>query len=469
MAHKKILVIFLAGIFLLSSCSIPAVPGLTPSAAPTFPPVATQVPTRAPTATLPPVITASSQPTSAPTAAPTAAPTTAATTAPTAASTAVPGAIPHLAAGSDVTLTQVQRISKTEGWGIGMNPKLDPANEHVLRTRDGGATWQDVTPPQAAGSASTESGPSLKAAAFFLDAQHAWVDFSPQPSARPNPAAIWRTSDGGESWTASATLSQGSGGPEFFAPGPLTFLPDGKTGWLVVHAGVGMNHDYIYIFSTGDGGATWTLKVDPMDSDKGIIMSCYKSGLGFVSANSGWLAGSCNGVAAGVLLFHSADGGATWAPFDLPAPTQAPGIFTSTEVSCGAQPPLFFSAGDGLMEVTCRNFVQDKPAQTWLYFTADAGVTWMPRLAPASQGAFQFVNANEGWFVGDGQIFKTTSSGKTWAALTKVTWAGAQPAFLDTKTGWALAYSGQEPSLHYALVSSADGGVSWALITTKVK
>jgi hypothetical protein len=487
MTHKSFFVTFVVCAGLLAACSLPAVP----TAAPTLPvdtlPALTQPATEVPTAsttavptagstavptdTLPPVITATNSPapTAAPTAAPTSAPTAAPTAVPTAAPTTIPGTIPHFAAGSSVTVTQARLVSKTVGWAVGTNTTLDPANEHVLRTADGGATWQDVTPPQAKGAGSTANGPSLQAEPFFLDALRAWVGFSPQPGSSVSADKIWYTVDGGATWKASAALSQGSGTPEFFAPGPATFLPDGKTGWLVVHAGVGMNHDYIYVFNTSDGGATWNLKVDPMDVNKGSIMGCYKSGLGFVDGSKGWLAGSCNGVAAGVLLFQTTDSGATWSALKLPAPSQAPNILTSGDEVCGSQPPLFVSAKDGFLAMTCNNFAQNTPAQTWIYVTADAGATWTPRIAPASKGNFYFLNASEGWFVGDGKVFKSANGGKTWATLTTVTWAGAQPSFLSASAGWAVAFSGQAPYVHYALVASANGGTTWALVIIKVR
>jgi photosystem II stability/assembly factor-like uncharacterized protein len=353
---------------------------------------------------------------------------------------------------------------------VGVNTALDPFDEHVLHTTDDGATWRDVTPPQAKGAGSTSNGPSLQAEPFFLDSARAWVGFSPQPGSGVGANKIWYTVDGGQTWKASAALSQGSGSPEFFAPGPATFLPDGKNGFLVVHAGVGMNHDYIYVFNTTDSGANWNLKVDPMDTNKGNIMGCYKSGLGFVNASKGWLAGSCNGVAAGALLFQTTDSGANWTAVTLPEPSQAPTILTAGDESCGSQPPLFVTAKDAFLVMTCDNFAANSiTSRTWIYFTADSGTTWTPRIAPASKGNFFFIDANAGWFVGDGKIFKTTNGGKNWATLTTVTWVGAQPDFVSASAGWAVAFSGTAPNVKYALVSSLNGGVSWVLINTKIK
>ncbi len=419
------------------------------------------------------MVTATNAPTQSPTAAPTVAPSAAPTQEPTEAptSTAIPGAIPHLAAGSSVTVTQVTMFSTTTGWAVGRNTALDPANEHILRTTDGGKTWQDVTPPQKAGTGNTTNGPAQKAAPLFRDSQRAWVGFAPQPGAGAGSdnRAIWYTTDGGQTWKASAPLSLGSGQPEFFAPGTIFFLQDATNGYLLVHAGVGMNHDYIYIYYTTDGGATWNLRVDPMDINKGNIMSCYKSGLSFANATTGWLAGSCNGVKAGVLLFQSQDAGSTWSEVALSAPLQAPDIFTAGDWSCGSLPPTFVSERDGFMQVTCQSFGATPGSKTWIYNTANAGTSWTPHPAPASQGSYQFIDALTGWFVGGSEVYRTTDGGKTWTKMTQhVDW-NAQLSFLDANNGFAVATAGQQPNIEYGLVSTADGGATWTLLKPVIK
>src|SRR5512146_1153361 len=172
MSGKSLFVLFLTAALLLAGCN--AIAPLAGTPAPTQPATETAAATIAATSTVPPVITTTPAPIQAPTAASTQAPTAVLTVVP------LPDAIPHLASGSDVTVTQVRMFSATTGWGVGRNTALDPFNEHVLRTTNGGAAWQDVTPPQKAGigaegTVNTESGPALLANAFFLDSTHAWA------------------------------------------------------------------------------------------------------------------------------------------------------------------------------------------------------------------------------------------------------------------------------------------------------
>src|SRR5574342_147319 len=61
--------------------------------------------------------------------------------------------LPRLAAGEALTMTTINMLDETAGWGIGHGTS-DP-HDHVLRPSDGGSTWQDVSPP--AGPAASEA------------------------------------------------------------------------------------------------------------------------------------------------------------------------------------------------------------------------------------------------------------------------------------------------------------------------
>ena len=73
-------------------------------------------------------------------------------------------ALQRLAAGQPVTITYISMLDPTMGWAIG------GAEDHVLRTDDGGETWHDVTPPEPAPIAEE---PGKIASGFFLDANRA--------------------------------------------------------------------------------------------------------------------------------------------------------------------------------------------------------------------------------------------------------------------------------------------------------
>lgn len=377
--------------------------------------------------------------------------------------TVVPPGIALFPAGTKLDILKVQMFSKSAGWAVGVNLQTDPHNQHVLRTSDGGAGWKDVTPPEPPTSA--EQGKAAKA--FFLDEQRAWVTYTPQPkptNQQPGPV-VWRTADGGATWQKGAPLDLGATGPELVGPDSPFFLPDGKTGWVIVHAGVGMNHDYIFIFRTTNGGQSWSKVVDPMDAAVSNIMSCEKTGLAFASASLGWLTGTCNAVAPGVLLFQTQNGGTSWQKLTLPAPAENSAIFSAQNVSCGSEPPVLVSASAGFLPVTCRGMETGVKSYSWAYAASAPGWTWGVRKAPAAAiGSFDFTSTNDGHFVGGGQAFRSADGGKNWNAMGSVTWEGLDLSFLNSSEGWVAARSG----MNYALVKTANGGASWAMLAPKV-
>ncbi len=96
-------------------------------------------------------------------------------------------------------------LDALNGWGIG-GPHASGNSGHVFRTADGGGTWFEVTPPMIAAAASDVD--SLGAVGFFLNANSAWVtyQFTGTPKVPANPV-VWKTTDGGKTWQASAPLN----------------------------------------------------------------------------------------------------------------------------------------------------------------------------------------------------------------------------------------------------------------------
>ena len=101
--------------------------------------------------------------------------------------------LPRLEGGTPVTLDSLHMIDLNIGWGI-------ERGGHIIRTRDRGGTWQDVTPPQ---------GLYNDAGFFALDADTAWATLKPSDACDasqmmwdeylvclPGPEVIiWRTVD----------------------------------------------------------------------------------------------------------------------------------------------------------------------------------------------------------------------------------------------------------------------------------
>ena len=361
--------------------------------------------------------------------------------------------IQHFSAGQQFTVTFIHMIDNNRGWAIG--GLTTSPGDHVLITNDGGNTWKDVTPPQLV----IANDSQLSATGFFQDASNAWVIYNfTVDHPVPAPAVVWHTSDGGASWTPSEPLDI-SGLNELFVPSNLQFV-SGLDGWMLVHVGVGMNHDYVVLYRTNDGGQTWSRIIDPYTD--GGIQGCTKTAMLFTDATHGWLTGDCHGVMAGVLLFQSTDAGSSWQSVKLPEPANYPGFFSNdSQVACGAYDPFFFGNDLGHIAVNCQDYSGTQITYFYyLYTTQDGGSTWTSNTYPG-EGIY-FFSAETGWALAS-KIQLTTDGGNTWKVISNVTWT-PQMDFISETLGWAVVTSGNE----VALVKSDNGGVNWTILTPTV-
>jgi photosystem II stability/assembly factor-like uncharacterized protein len=431
---KKISFPLLLGIIILSltGCVTTEVPKTGTSVPTSLPPIKEVSPTSTP---LPPTETATVVP-------------------PTATDTPAPvNPIQHYPSGQEFTATAIHMIDANTGWAIGGLGSI--LGDHVLFTTNGGSTWKDVTPAEA------EAVDGHKAAVgYFQDAQTAWVTYAMGGGTPvPTQPVVWHTTDGGATWTASQYLDV-TGLSEIYVPTDLQFIAR-QNGWLLVHVGVGMNHDYVVLYRSVDGGASWSRIQDPYN-DTSSIMSCTKTAMLFTDATHGWLTGDCRGVKAGVLLFKSTDAGSTWQSVTLPAPASAPGLFdVNSSVACGSYNPFFFSNDLGHLSVNCTNFSSQTTTSTYyIYTTQNGGSSWTSATYPGA--ALYFFSADTGWVLSN-KIQRTTDGGANWKAISDVTWT-AQMDFISEQIGWGVARSGDQ----VALVKTDKGGATWTVLTPTV-
>jgi photosystem II stability/assembly factor-like uncharacterized protein len=360
-------------------------------------------------------------------------------------------ALAHLVSGQKIDITYIHMVDVNQGWGIG---GLNKASDHVFFTKNGGQTWRDVTPPQPNAGASA----SITALGYFPNAVTARVVYGPSADSSDVPPFIqvWTTNDSGATWTyGSIDTSVVSG--QAFSPYYLNFA-DAQHGWLMIFLGGGMNHAYVALFMTIDGGATWTDILDPYTVND--IQSFSKTGMVFVDPQTGWLTRDAQGVDPTPHIFRTTDGGVTWTRLDLPAPADVPNLYDS--YSCSSYSPNAFSALSVTIAMECLDNDTFKIEKDYAYFTSDGGITWKTYPLPADytlgEGLYFFTPQN-GLALGR-KIYKTTDGGQTWKFIQQVSWDG-QFSFVSMELGWTHVFNDQGET---ALVKTVNGGETWTML-----
>jgi photosystem II stability/assembly factor-like uncharacterized protein len=192
---------------------------------------------------------------------------------------------------------EIEFVSDTDGWLAIFSSATQCQNQSVgiTHTTDGGAKWDPLTIAGVESPADPPGtgGPRCKERLVLTDAQRGFLSAFGQDSA----PVIYRTSDGGRTWSASTLLP---------IPPGFTIVPSGAflraervrafggTRLVLVRTSDGRAS---YVFRSDDGGATWSYLVTVPQGEGAFA---------FVTATR-WLQIGAPGSSK-----ETTDGGATW-------------------------------------------------------------------------------------------------------------------------------------------------------------
>ncbi len=179
---------------------------------------------------------------------------------------------------------------------------------------------------------------------------------------------VRKTTDGGSTWQTTWT---GTGEFEFTG---FSFI-DAMRAWAVSYDA--------YLYYTSDGGANWTLRDSIRQMQTGYPNLFYPTrDIRFTTPDSAWAVG---GIAGGLLLARTTNGGATW---------------TDTVIVGGSAREVQFTDTQHGWIIA----MNDDPL-----FTTDGGTGWQRQTSTprfTTWESMSIVNPNRGWAVGaDGNVY----------------------------------------------------------------
>lgn len=317
------------------------------------------------------------------------------------------------------TLYAVEMVDAKTAFAYGTND-AGFTGSVVIRTKDGGATWNCVLRTEQTEIVGLDFFDALNGAAIS------------------DGGVVYTTSDGGDSWTAANDISLFT--PKYTLESkPVSVQP--AAGASNRNAAARVEIEYVEML-----------------------------GLTFKSEKDGWAFGSREESVSGAkpgttvtrtrpVVLRTTDGGTTWSPVTLPADLPGYGLSKSS----------FVDIMNGW--VVAGTIDEDETGA--VLRTTDGGQTWkvapLPDAKQVPQSIF-FIDANNGWIVGatedeagdpgPSQILATKDGGATWEVKTKVAGSLRSVYFVDPQNGIAVGSGGKA-------FRTADGGATWSEATTQ--
>jgi photosystem II stability/assembly factor-like uncharacterized protein len=256
----------------------------------------------------------------------------------------------------------------------------------VLRTTDGGASWQSVGPPSAAGLLIRDVETFDEDTALVLS-----IGFT------PDAFRIYRTTNGGQTWT-----------PVFQNTEPTAFYD--CMAFFDRHRGLALSdpiNGRFRIIATSDGGQTWRIVNADMPPALPAEFAFSASGQCITTAGGrdAWFGTGGDAVSR---VFHTGDRGQTWTVATTPIQSALSGGISALAF----RDPLHGIAVGGDFDPTV-------PSLDTVALTDDGGATWQLNTSAPDElrEGVQWVTGRDAIIVGPGGSDVSTDAGRTWRSF----------------------------------------------------
>ena len=332
-------------------------------------------------------------------------------------------------------------IDTLNGWCVGYGTP-----PFILRTKDGGKTWEDLPIPDELNSGNSYNLWDV----YFLDTSNGYFSSSSGKAFHTSDGGIkWenilfhkppydirsiyfidslkgfvigdtpllKTTNGGESWVQDSSFLSIDGMER-----KILFM-DSLYGWI-------MKYDKVY--RTTNGGINW----NGYSVDSSITGDDRLTDMVFIDYQNGW-------VCSRKGLYKTVDSGKTWTNIN---PNK---IFNG----------IYFCNDKEGWAVGRDKYPEIFNVENKYYHTSDGGLTWTTDYHSVTDQllyGLDFIDDNFGWAVGTGgEIIHTEDGGKNWGKQNSnaTEWL-RNVEFWDTEIGWIVGFEG-------ITLRTTNGGIQW--------
>ena len=354
-------------------------------------------------------------------------------------------------------LARIQMIDAKHGWATNYGDN----GGRIMRTSDGGSTWVDVTPVNLT---NVTNQINSSGASFFLDTQTAWTIEGDLAQAASGSGQMLRTSDGGATWQAfNAPFTTGNLSFIDSKKGWMRADPNCGAGscWIKIFNTTDGGETWNLQPVSNPYGSEPNLT-------PGTIHEISGDDIVFSDEHTVWFGGNDLVSATKAVFYVSRDSGQNWQKEELPLPADAVNngapVIVDLPIFVDSK-DAFLAAKYQVKGADANN----KLSMAMVFYTSqDGGQSWLALQHPvANVDAFTqmgIVSTNDA-FVHCGDALCTTHDGaKTWRVITSnLSFKNSDTRslggldFINATTGWAIVVDGTS----YLLYQTQDGGVTW--------
>ncbi|WP_097026321.1 WD40/YVTN/BNR-like repeat-containing protein [Clostridium peptidivorans] len=341
-------------------------------------------------------------------------------------------------------------IDNTYGWAI--------AKEGILKSKDGGVTWQNITPKGVnlidSENISNKSFEEKSLFHAFVDKEIAFVGYREK-----NKIKIFKTLNGGEKWQETSLALENNW--EKDTPKVNIDVINSKEAFIMITSSKISDNSDVELYKTEDLGSHWTRitkNVIASLNTKGDFCDIESiTGIEFINRNMGWYTVKGEKIKY-PFIYNTRDGGVTWEIQNLNVPKE---YLNSKEYGINTFPPKFSKDNkQGYLPVEFNS--KDKSSMIF-YKTIDGGLTWNPSMPIETQGGIEIIYGvdKDGilWIVdGEGnKIYRIFYNDNNVNEITtEINLKGRKVQFLDKNTGLLV--------LDGILYKTKDKGITWEVV-----